>query len=158
MIEAVIFGIINAARGGGYLPRIMAAILMGTAYFVINFDLLSSAIVAIGLYLALLPGWGKGLASITGRYPYYEKDFWPADKVGDWLHDKTNNGFAAGTAFMTVRGLLFYLPFAGLQLWMEGLCVILFGLIYYISGKVIGEKNGTRLAEFASLAWIGFWL
>lgn len=170
VIRALIFGLLNALRGGGHVSRGLCVFIMGAAYGALLLaagngllDSGVSGLVAVGgLWLGLSFGWGKGFAAITGRYNPEEKDFWPADKVGDLVYAKTNNAYKAGVAFLTVRAVLFYPLFIALAIWQQntllyfsGILVFLMGAVYYVSGRIIEESKAVRLAEFIYLAIIG---
>lgn len=172
ILLGLIFGLARAAHGGGYVGRIVSVLIMAIGYgaylLLAGFDWqdsgLGALIAGIGLYLGLLLGWGKGFAAITGRYNPAEKEFWPADYVGDKVYAKTGDGYKAGVAFMTVRGALFIPVFIALGGYfgnvlpyaLSSLAALTMGLVYYGAGKAVTESKAVRLAEFAYFAILGW--
>jgi len=170
-ILALIFGLARTAHGGGYVGRVLSVLIMVAGYggylLLAGFDWQDSGIGAliagVGLYLGLLLGWGKGFAAITGRYNPAEREFWPADYIGDKVYAKTGDAYKAGAAFFTVRAVLFYPLFIGLGLYREdlsgfllsGTLVFTMGVVYWLAGRLIGESRAVRLAEFAYFTIMG---
>jgi len=171
---AFTFAICRALDGGDYVPRPVATLLMGLGFGVTHYVAgnplmvsgIAGLIVFLGMWLGLLFGWQ--LAAIHSRYDPKERNFWPADMVGNWVFKKTSNGFSAGVAFFTVRAVMFYPVFAALAfflakpwLYASGLAVFTMGGVYWLAGRAIGEKHATRLAEYAMGAiwgaalWLG---
>jgi len=170
IILALAFGAARALHGGAYVGRIVSVLIMAFSYAAYCLAMGSdwihagvSGLIALALLFGgLLLGWGKGFAAITGRYNPAEKEFWPADKAGDWYYARTGDAYNAGVIFLTVRAALFYPLFIALAVYnqdaaylLSGVLVFTMGVIYWLAGKAVGEAKAVRVAEFAYFAIIG---
>ncbi len=171
LLLATAFGLARALHGGAYVGRIVSVLIMAFSYAAYCLAMgggwlhagISGLIAFALLFGGLLLGWGKGFAAITGRYNPAEKEFWPADKAGDWYFAKTGDAYDAGIVFLTVRAALFYPLFIGLAIYnqdfggflLSGVLVFTMGVIYWLAGKAVGEAKAVRVAEFAYFAVIG---
>jgi hypothetical protein len=168
-ILALVFALARAAHGGGYVSRLLSILIMALGFALVHistYGLIDAVIAGLiafsGLYLGLVFGWGKGFAAITGRYFVDEKDFLPADLVGDWIYKKYGNAKLAGAAFFTARSIAFFPLFIVLAMATEeygyllsSLSVLSMGVVYYGAGRVIEESKAVRLAEVVYFAIIG---
>ena len=170
-ILASIFALSRAAHGGRYVSRLLSILIMGVAFFGLQLfygqaliDAARMGLIAfVGLYVGLVVGWGKGFAAITGRYNPAEKEFWPADKVGDYVFTKYGNAKMAGVAFLTVRSILFLPLFITLARYtgdyygylLSSLFALSMGVVYYLAGRSVEESKAVRLAEVVYFFIIG---
>ena len=170
IILAIIFAIARAAHGGGYVSRLLSILIMGVGFMLVHISTygLYNAVIAgliayVGIYIGLVVGWGKGFASITGRYFDKERDFMPADYVGHKVYVRTGDAKLAGVAFMTVRSILFLPLFIALAAFtgdyygylLSSLFVLSMGAVYYLAGRLVSESKSVRLAEVVYFAIIG---
>ena len=161
LLLCLIFGLLNALRGGAFISRSLAAFLMGVTYAIylalLGHTYLDAGVCGLitfgGLYLGLMIGWGKGFAAITGIYDPTQKEFLPSDIVGNWVYAKTNNGYLAGVVWMTIRGVLFYPTYLILAIWtgdsqfcISGLLVFTMGLAYGVM-RFVPQQYAVRCAE-----------
>ena len=170
LITALIFGFSRALHGGGHVSRLLSILIMALGFVLVHistYGLIDSVLYGlaafVGLYLGLVVGWGKGFATITGRYFIDERDFLPADLIGDYVFKKYGNTKLAGVAFMTVRSILFlplFIVLAALTgdyygYLFSSLFALSMGVVYYGAGRVIEEKYAVRLAEVVYFFIVG---
>jgi len=169
LILGLIFALARAAHGGGYVGRLLSILVMALGFTIIHistwglYDAAIAGLIAfVGLYIGLVVGWGKGFAAITGRYSTTEKEFLPADYVGDFTHLMYGDAKLSGAAFLTIRSMLFLPLFIALAFYtgeygflFTGLSVLSMGVVYYLAGVVIEETKAVRLAEVVYFAIIG---
>lgn len=115
---------------------------------------LYGVITALGIYLGVVVGWGKYFAAFTGKYKPKEKDFFPADILGDVVFARIKNGHLAGFVGMSVRHILYYplfvvlaAAFSTIVPMLVGLLCV-FGAVPYALVRFIPEKYALMTAEF----------
>lgn len=170
MIFAILwFGILNALRGAGLIPRWAACVLMaiciGYVQSVNTFAGCVQILLIFGfIWAAFLPGWS--LSAITGTFngktpeqDWMEK-FEPSGIVLNWLD--IENPYMAGAVGMMVRFLLF-IPAIGIThtgnipviIPVGIVFAISSGLYYWLAGITFRntgyDEQATRFAEL----WTG---
>ena len=169
IILGFIFALARAAHGGGHVGRLLSIFIMALGFTLVHIStwgLIDAALYGVGVWallvFGLVFGWGKGFAAITGRYFIDEKDFLPADLMGDLVFVKSGNAKLAGVVFFTVRSIAFLPLFIILAkatgdygYLLSGLSVLSMGAVYYLAGRVIEESKSVRLAEVLYFFIIG---
>jgi len=161
MIQTIIlYALANRARGtklsgdadSTTAARLVCVLAMATAMP----TLLSAAVLAVGLFLAFLSGWGKYIGAIVNGAIPNESEFAPVDAIMRYM--PVENPAIWGAIAMTLRMCLF-IPAVGVALYfahgnmlLAALCPLM-GLAYY-PFKGMGGR-GWALGEYASGAVLG---
>ncbi len=162
LIIIILFAVLNALRGSGFIDRCACAFGMGISVLVFSAyqnlsDLtLISLMIFTGMWLGLVWGWGKYLNIFSGNLAYVnEVEVAPID----WIVTKICGKPATEKAFvfwcflaMTLRGLLFYPVFVGLSFYkldalLYGLGCVLMGFVYFVA-RIAPVRWQVRTGEF----------
>jgi hypothetical protein len=164
------FALINRVRGDGHIGRP----IVGRIYSCVMFGLIASlyaaatgsdatvtfTVVALGMFLWAVFGWGKYFSAIHGNDTYDEKEVFWIDAILDFLPKPI---FRIGRRYtgmlgMALRGLHAYPMFAVLSYlegnqsgYLLGLLTMLQGPCYFVTG-CLPEKYKTRAVEIAEFA------
>lgn len=153
----------------------MWAIYLGVIYGVIESSYGKGITLAVGSIFGVAFGWGKytqmwgkttfGVGyNSTAVWSVGEKEFWPADRIGDQVYWSTDNAVAANVVAMGIRyGVMFIPMFFALGYFTESygraafavLAMFGTGLVYYWAGK-LSPKEPNELAEYMVGAMIAF--
>lgn len=117
---------------------------------------LISAVVSLGYLLAVTPGWGKGFSALGNLpYMYHEKEWPPANQVGDLYYRANGSDVGAGVAYMTARSVWFAPLFASLAYFagwwtLCGLLMLALGGCYWLAGKIVAPDWRGCVAEIVT--------
>lgn len=146
---------LNGARGRGVVPggRILFAILMGVCAGSYSWNIPAGIVVASGMFLWALPGWGKYFSAFTGRDNPKEQEISWIDWIGYRIflsdgYEKTN--LMRGTLCMSLRGLYLYPMFIALAPFTSWLSLIV-GLGCLLQGPAYGLMRYLESEEYAVL-------
>jgi hypothetical protein len=149
LVLSLLYGIFRAAHGAGAIPRAYSIILM--AFFTmlyLNLNIIFSTLLVVGLFIGLVPGWGKYQSATGSKYPREEKEIF----FIDFITDKIENGTLAGIVGMSLRWTVFFIPLFGVFLkpWLV-FALLLEGPIYAAHRL----HNNWTVTEFISGALLG---
>lgn len=162
------FAALNHIRGGWLeIPgdRIVASLGMGLAYLVYTDVPLAGAVVALGMYIWALKGWGLYFAAGHGQWSRKETEVAWIDKIGLRLFPFITStphvsNVRRGIFCMGLRGWAYSLPlFAGLSYVFDLKALFVWnlfflqGVAYYVARKFTG--NFVWLAEVIWGCFIG---
>lgn len=172
ILVGIICGFANAARGQAGLKlefwklsisaRIVAALICASAIgLATDSSGLEAVILAACVFLMLVFGWGKYFMVGHGINMRFQREFWPADKIADWINPKSH--YVYGFIGMAVRWWIPSIPLLYFTTGWHGVILSpLFGCLvaswYWFAG-LLGRKAGlinwVRLAELTSGAMLG---
>lgn len=158
-----ILAILHRLRGSDvpYTNKVVTSLASGVAAGLFTWDWIIGVIVAVGLYLFVVLGWGRGFAAIHGNdIAFSEPEIRPIDWLAKQIAGSWGN-HAHGTVWMSLRGLLLLPLFVALSVYLKDWTVSLYGLsglakgpVYYLAGRVT-QKYAVEVAEVVMGAIIG---
>jgi hypothetical protein len=163
ILTGLICGFTNAARGQSGLAlefwgykiasRWIAAIMCGSTIALgSNGSGLDALALILGVFTLLVFGWGKyftGLWASQGTLNRAENEFYPADKIADWINPARDRDYCYIAFFM--RFWLCSIPLCVWQYEWWGLGVsVLFG----IAGAGVYAFGGWLYRKYALTNWV----